>query len=395
MKVAILHRYFWPESISVLPLIYGDIAQLHSERGDDVTVHTGADRDYSADYVARFGDRIRVTAFRSAQDRELAIHKRILNALRLLLIALRVLTQRDKPEVLYIATYPPFLGPMVVLMGRLFARETRFIFYAQDLLLYRMPGRLLKWMYRKTLTFTIRHSALCITISESMRDEVLSYFLPGETPDMARKIAVMRNYSVDLEDPAEAEQHIEKAVDIIYAGNHGEAQNLSAFLEALGHLGGAQPRVAFYGSGTEKDGLRAQADRLGLNIQFHDPVSRDAVRQRIKEARFGLVGAKPDLMKYAFPSKLATYNSVGVRGMVMSDPDEREAIWIRDNGLGFAINPHSPQAMSVDIAAALAQPDGTTSHDLIATAHKVFSKESYLAEVEKLLDRISAGAPKG
>lgn len=388
MKVAILHRYFWPESISAFPLIYGDIAQLHIERGDDVTVYAGADQDYSAAYRDRFGDQITVKGFTSTQDRELSTVRRAMNALRLVLLAFRVLAFGPKPDVMYVATYPPFLAPIVILLGRVFSRKTRFIFYMQDLLVYRMPGRPLKWLYATSLAFAISRTALSVIISESMRDEVLSYFSAAQRPKVAPRIAVMRNYSVDFETAEEAAQSADVAakVDIIYAGSHGKGQNLSAFLEALGLIQGAQPSVVFYGSGTEKDTLRAQAERLKLNVVFHDPVSRDEVRQRIKEARFGLVGAMPDLMKYAFPSKLATYNSVGVQGMVMCAAAEREAIWIKENGLGIAIDPNAPEVMAKDIARALAQTDAPDRQTLIQSAHDVFSKENYLAKFSALLD---------
>lgn len=375
MSVAILNRYFWPESLSTMPLIYGDIAQYHIDLGHKVIICTGCSQDYSKYYESRYQKNLTAYTFISPADRDGSLFRRILNMIKLIAKSSKIIFSRTEGELTYLETNPPFFAMLVMLFGRITMRDRKFIFYIQDNHIYRMPNNFFKWFYKTSLKISIMLSDKSIVISGSMQEELMSYFKDSSSRlDASKKLYILRNYSVDFE--KEACQNSEKSIDIIYAGNHGEAQKLDLFLSALKIIDDPNLKIHFYGSGLEKKNLIAFADQSKLKICFEDTLPRHEVNNKIKNARFGLVGANHDLMKYAFPSKLANYNILGVPGIVMCDPESLEARFIEDNKLGIVVSATSPHEIAKKVAEYLKQDQ--LSYELVKrNAENIFSKEQY------------------
>lgn len=387
MRVLIVHRYFWPENVAVLPLMLRDIVELHLARGHEVRVVTGASADFSAEHEAAFGGRCRVVSFRAGRDREGGALRRVWLSARLLALGLRHLGAR-RWDIVYTVSYPPLMAGALGAWGRLFGRARHLIYYFQDNLVYRVPGRMLKrgfvWAQRRT----IRRASRVVTLSADMAEELVSWFPDAERLAIAAKMRVIQNYAAGST-PATGRQAA-PVRDIIYAGNHGAAQNLGLFLEMLAALDPV-PRTAFFGDGSARAGLTEQARRLGLDdgLTFHEPVGREEIGAEIARSRFGLVGARPDLMRYAFPSKLLAYAAIGIPSLVMCPERSGTASWLRAEGFGHPIDPVSAAEGARQLRAILSKPsqDGEQAERRTRAA-RAFGQARFRAEFTALLDEL-------
>ena len=370
-----------------------DLVDLHHDRGDTVRVVTGTSKDFSADYKREFPDHFEVAAFRADLDRNGGIPRRILISVRLLICCLYHVLFGKKWDLLYTLSYPPLLAWFLIAFGHWSRRVKRSVFYLEDNHVYRVPAGPMRWVYRTVLKSTIAKATCTITLSKEMSDELVSYFPAHRQAEIAAKIALVPNFSPDIGLVDEVFDTFDH--DIIYAGNHGKGQNLPTFLEMLAHPElDPKPKVSFFGSGQVKADLVARTRELGLDsfVTFHDPVSRAEAQREMARARFGLVGAIPGLLRFAFPSKLAGYNIVGTPGIVMCDVNGGTAESLRENGFGFAIDPEDVAAGARALREALAQSDDPSVR--LATKARgldVYGKATYLVKMNALLDDLEAG----
>lgn len=370
MRVLIVHRYFWPEQVTVMADMLRMIAELHLARGDTVRVVAGESGDFGAARRTALPG-AEIAAFRAPIDREGGMARRLLTSLRLARHALG--HARDgRWDVVYAVSYPPGLAALIALAGR--ARHL--VFYLQDNFAWRLPGPL-RAPYRGMMRFTLRRAARTITLTGDMRSELLGWF--RDPREVAPRILVMQNVVPGLGARLEAGPEVR---DIVYAGNHGPAQNLGHFLDALRRMDRV-PRVAFYGSGAEREALVRRAEGLP-GVSFHDTVPREAARAEIARSRLGLVGARPDLLRHAFPSKLLAYAAEGTPSLLMCPEGSEAARWLAETGLGMPLDPADPGRAAAGIAAALAAP---ADRDAIAArARAEFGAERWLAAIGAMLD---------
>lgn len=383
MKVAILHRYFWPESIAALPIMYGDLAEHHLEHGDDVVVCTGIRKGQLSKVRERFADRLQFRYFVSDIDRSRPTVWRAINGFRLLWASIPVLKPKSGVEMVYLATYPPLFALVVMLIGRVADRRRSHLLYLQDNIGYRLQNPWIRRLYVQALKRTIQLSTVTLVISDGMRAELLGYFDDGAGEAIGRKIMTLRNYSVD--DDHEVNPGTSPSVDIVYAGNHGPAQNLKLFLRALVLLENSAPKVEFYGDGASRQELLDLASELGVAVDFFQSIPREQVAQRIMSARFGLVGAVPGLLRGAFPSKLASYTVLGVPALVMAGADDPESKWIAEQGLGTTVDASSDVQLALDLDRVLGSTSEESPVELAQRARSIFSKETYFNRLDEIL----------
>ena len=386
-SVLIVHRYFWPENISETPQLLRTIAGHHLARGDAVRVVTGASGDFARQWDEAFEGKVAVSAFRAPVDRGLGAAQRAKHALRLLRLAISEMFGQ-RTDLLYVLSYPPLVGGLLNAFGPQSGRTRRAVYYVQDLFTYRIGNPILRRLYLAFSGLTIRLADRTVTLSEAMKRQLLLSLSPGSRAAQAPRIVVIPNACSDFErDPPGAPA--QKAYDVIYAGAHGKPQNLDLFVSAMGLLSpGERPRAVFYGSGDARPALIARAEELGLGaaLEFRAPVSRQEIAEEIAKARFGLVGALPGLMDYAFPSKLASYGALGVPSLVMCPEEGETADWLRTSGLGEPLDPVSPERAAEQLRTLFARRARAAEPRAVrAACRRQFGPESYLAALDRLL----------
>lgn len=385
MNVLIIHRYFWPESISTLPIMFKDIVHFHLNKGDNVSVVCGAQSNFEDDYLKEFGPELHVDTFQAEVDRDLTILGRIKNVLKLLSKSKKHVAANPDVDIVYLVSYPPLLAGLLSKYIRSKNSGAKIVYIVQDILNYRIPTALGKSTYNFFHKWTLKQATLVTTLSESMQTELLSLFKKQERDEIKKRIWIIPNYSTDVID---VDQDVpDKITDIIYAGNHGHAQNLYHFIDAVALIDlSNRPSIAFFGNGTEQKKLIAYAKEKSVDIDFNDPVGRKEAQERMSESRFGLVGAMPGLMRYAFPSKLAAYNAAGTRAILMAENSNAISDWIKDAGFGNVIDPTDVTLASQQLVSILSEAENDyNAGDLREKAASFYSKSNYINRLSEML----------
>ena len=385
MKVLIIHRYFWPESISTLPIMFRDVVNFHLENDDTVKVVCGAFEDFQDQYKAEFNSQVKVETFQSDLDRNISLLGRVRNVFRLIKLSRKHLKTSLDYDLVYLVSYPPLFAGIISKYIHLKNKNARTVYIVQDILNYRIPTALGKYIYNQFHKWTLKQMDVVTTLSKSMKTELLSLFSKKRRSQFDQKIHIIPNYSTEKVDLEAALP--EKEFDIIYAGNHGHAQNLIHFIDVVALLEpDERPSISFYGAGTAKQKIVSHAEKMKVVISFHDYVSRAEAQLRMSEARFGLVGAVPGLMRYAFPSKLAAYNTAGTAGILMAEKANEISQWIKNEEFGAVIDPVLKTLACNQLREILNGPEGRyKAYELREKSALFYSKENYINRLKEIL----------
>ena len=386
-RVVIAHRYFWPENVALLPLMLKEVVQLHISKGHEVTVVCGASKDFRQEWEAEFAGKVSLHFFNAKIDRQGGIFLRLFNMMRLWLLTIKTIAVTKNLAMIYLVSYPPIFAGTVLPFVRVFRNSCKTIYYLQDNHTYFLKVPLIRRMFDSYNRILLRKIDIVITLSESMKACLVDLFSFDSAHTIRSKIHVIENFSTDLQQGWNLKPKTKKT-DIIYAGNYGVAQNLQHFLDILVEIKDrVSLSVEFYGDGTEKEVLKEFAIANNLSVNFNDPVSRDEISEKISMAKYGLVAAKPNLMKYANPSKLSAYNAAGTKAIVMCESESDLAKWLDHHNLGFVISPTERMLGGDQLLEILDEPEYSQCN-LLETANTIFSRDKYLNNLERLIDNL-------
>ena len=345
-RILIVHRYFWPENISNLPLMLADIVDYHIKNNEEVHLCCGSSSDFISVREKRFKKKVNINSFRSDLDRNHNIFIRLINILRLLILSLRTINKYNF-DILYIVSYPPFLSFLILIYKKIFNKKYNIIFYIQDNFSYRFRNQFIKFFYNYTLKKNITESLFSIVISDSMK----KFIIDNDKKNilLKRKLFVLRNYSVDKV----LEINNEKDIDIIYAGNHGKAQNLKYFLSSLVYLKDMNLKIEFYGEGSEKKQLEKYCQEKNIGVKFYPYLNRDKVLEKINKSKFALISLAPNMLNYAFPSKILTYLSAGSMPLFLLDSNITEISWLKRNNIALVLPSNNKKEFVTELRLAI------------------------------------------
>lgn len=391
MEILILFRYFWPESrVAEEPHMLREVVKMHLARGDQVRVVCGSAEDCQARWAEEFPVGVRFTWFRAAIDRDGPLWMRMVNCARLLTLGVAALLPPRSLALVYVFAYPPGVAGAIIFLCRLVRRRTRVILSFQDNLEYRIPGRVPRALYRAYNRFCLRHATCTVVLSEEMRSHLLQSFPAQSRARVADRIKILNNFYAEDVPPVEPGR--QTVYDVIYAGNHGPGQNLRFFLRVLARCQRAAPlRVVFFGNGTDKHGLLQLNAELNAGVEFREPIGRQQIAKEMRSARFGLVAMRPDLSRYAFPSKIAAYTCNGTPALLMSDPAGNLGRWISREQLGAAINPENEAQAADQLNRLVTGPGELAPSELAARARELFGKDHFLRQLEEIVNKVTAG----
>lgn len=341
MNVLIISRYFWPEDgVSEEPYILKEYVDWHLSQHHNIEVVSGTQNHYMGDLSKYKKLRVKFSYFISSIDRRLSFSKRILNSLILLLLASKSVIFNRRFDIIYLPSNPPFLALFIVVINKIFFKKSKIIFMIQDNMIYRINNKLLKWIYKKNMKYTLTMSPIIIVLSQPMKDEIVSYFTKSESNKISKKIHVLLNFT-NLDENVHEKNVIfsERVIDIIYAGNHGKSQSLINFLKIIKEINPVnRPRILFYGEGEDKLNVLNYSKKHKLGINFHNAISKNDIIKKISESKYGLVCMSEPLSSYAFPSKLATYLSAGTKVILCVNGYDPLSDIVQDKGYGFVID---------------------------------------------------------
>lgn len=386
MKVLIVHRYFWPEdSVAEEPLMLKDYVNWHLGKGHEVDIVFGSQDDYSDLWKEQFKSKLNFHYFISDIDRKLSFLNRILNSIRVLLLAARSILSSRKFDLIYVFSNPPLVSLFINILNRFKKKKSKVIFILQDNVIYRIKNDIVKLLFKNYLKQVVSLSDVTLTLSEPMKYEIESYFSEKYQSLVRRKVFVLVNFCFDLDTSSDDLCHKKDLIDIIYAGNHGPSQGLMSFLEVIANIKNHRSlKISFYGEGTQKEEIIKKSRKLDLMIKFHPNISRKEIKPIIAKSKFGLVSMEKSLGSYAFPSKLASYLSCGTKVIVSSNGEDPLKNYIEKNNCGFAVDSANPTKAAEIISQKLELFD-ERKNKISRKVLEQFDKNIYFKTLDKII----------
>ncbi|WP_422026168.1 glycosyltransferase family 4 protein [Roseovarius sp.] len=354
MKVLLTHRFFWPDTAPYAVMLRA-IGNALADAGHKVHVLSSMPSYRSETRPTDTPRRETLGALEVKRIRVLADEKR--NPLRrltnvlLYCWALFVNVLRLRPDVVAASTFPPVAAAWSAsFAARLVG--SKFVYHMQDIhpevsiysggrLGRGLPMRLMRWLDNQTL----RRSSAIVVLSQDMADTLAQRQL-GPLP-----IHVVNNFSLDLsgetEEPPEELRKAPGRRRVIFAGNLGRFQNLPQMTEAVSRLFADFPdlELFFLGSGTALPELKRRwGDHPQIGFGPFLPFSQ--AKSLIAEADVGLVSLEKNLFRVAYPSKIASYLSLGVPVLALVEPHSAIATQIVDENLGATAPADDPEAVA-------------------------------------------------
>ncbi|GAA4476806.1 glycosyltransferase family 4 protein [Gluconacetobacter asukensis] len=284
--------------------------------------------------------------------------RRSFNYLSFFLSALVYLLLRRTPfDIAYVYHPPITVGLAAAVAGLL--RRLPFILDVQDLWPDTLAatgmagGRRSMRLVGLLCRFVYRRSDAIVAQSEGMKTALNAHGVPAD------KLVTIRNW-------AEAEPPINEGEArlaphhfvVVYGGNLGRAQDLGTVLDAAARLRERKPDILIrlYGGGVEAEPLRARAEALSLtNVEFHGPVSKDAIGAIFAQADALLVHlADHPLFAITVPSKVQAYLAMG-RPIVAGLAGEAARLLVESKAAVVA-PPGDPRALAEAIASLADMP---------------------------------------
>jgi glycosyltransferase involved in cell wall biosynthesis len=347
-RVLAIHRYYWPDTPPYASILRA-IAERWAAAGHRVDILT-SQPSYKPEVIAHAP---KVEQVHGVTVRRLPMKpdrssrwRRVFNVGWFpVAVASRVLVGR-RYDVVMCSTVPPvLLGWAVSLAARL--RRARFVYHCMDLHpeIGRLSGEfssgpVYKLLSRMELS-ACRRAAAIVVLSEDMERAVLD-----RDPALADRIVVLTNFELpdyegegdpDLASPVPARPD---RLRVVFTGNLGRFQGLDTIVQAVLGAGPelADVELVLMGEGAarpELERLLAEAGPAGAGrVTLVPHGSPRAVRALLRTAHMGLVSLSPEVIRFAYPSKTATYLGAGLPLLVAVEPDSFLARTVLEHRVG-------------------------------------------------------------
>jgi hypothetical protein len=394
-RVLITHRYFWPEDLSLYPLMLKDIAEWHVRQGHEVTVFTASASTLTKQtqrrlWAADCGIHLQEVAL--PIDRGRSILPRLWAVATYARRLWRVV-RSEEANLIIAGTTPPIVPGLVTRLAK--RRDAKFLYYVQDIApemlaasgrwFTRSSGKLLSMLDRRT----VDTADATITISEEMRSTL------RQRPKATGNLHSVSNYVIDAAIGRKPPLRGERP-RLLFAGNQGKLQNLPHFLRAVAIAIQSEAfDVDIVGAGSEHHRLRTLASELGLsNVTFHGQVARDAAQDLIAASDVGVVAAAPGLYRVAYPSKINSYLIGGLPSLVFADSGSPIDRWLADNEFGMTACPTDTDLAAESIVRIVGEVRaGRYSADYISQrASELLSARAYFNDYQAIVDPLLQAA---
>jgi glycosyltransferase involved in cell wall biosynthesis len=144
---------------------------------------------------------------------------------------------------------------------------------------------------------------------------------------------------------------------VVYAGAHGQANDLAVVLRAAHQLDTDRRIVfVFVGDGKEKPALQRLADELHLaNVRFLPPVPKESMPDVLAAADCGLAILQPlPLFATTYPNKVFDYMAAGRPVLLALEGPMRQVV--EEEDAGVAVPPGDPAALAGGVRRLVSDP---------------------------------------
>lgn len=318
MKILLLCHYFAPEPGAPQARLL-ETSRAWVAAGHEVTVLTGfpnhptgilAENDRGLLFREDRMDGIRILRSWLYATPNKGFLRKIAGHLSFMVTAVLIGGARARRPDVVIASSPTFFSVLSAFVLGLYWRRP-FVFEVRDLWpaifseLGVLTNRRILGVLEGLELFLYRRAARVITVTEGFRQDIVKRGI-----DSAKVATITNGVDPEFFSPRieqEAERRRTGKFTVLYLGAHGISHALQRILDVAEELSG-DPEIefVFVGSGAEKEGLVARAERDGLqNVRFVPPVGKTEVREWYGAADVALVPLRDvPLFTTFIPSKL-------------------------------------------------------------------------------------------
>ena len=216
----------------------------------------------------------------------------------------------------------------------------------RELLLSYGPLQVASWLTDRSVNCVLEHSSGVMVTSSHLEENLRSRFAERgyELP-----LVTIRNVFPSRTDFVHqyAKEDAKEALNVLYAGTIGRAQNLANAVEAarIAATSGVDVRLRFVGAGAAKEALSAMAEALDVDAEFYFRRPADALDEHYEWADTALVHLTDwEPLERAVPSK--TYELMS-SGLHISGVVAGEAAGIIENcNAGKVVPPERPEELA-------------------------------------------------
>lgn len=363
MRILAVHRYFWPDTPPYASFLRS-IGQRWAADGHDVEILTAQPSYTSSSGVGPRPSKERLDDLDVTRVHVVPEGGRVPGQLLNLVvfptqIAWKILTGPRRDMIMCSTAPQVTLGFAVSAAARL--RGSKFVYHCMDLHpeIGRLSGEFANPVAFRLLSkmdqITMRRADTIIVLSQDMKLAILD-----RDPSLAPKIEVINNFALP-DDTTLASSPLAPAgpetLRIVFTGNIGRFQGLEIAVDAVRELSPGTPvELILMGEGKAKESLVAAARAIEGNddraVTFLPHGSAAEAKALMRTADLGLVSLVPEVVKYAYPSKTATYAVEGLPLLVACDQESELARTVKDRGLGLSVPTGDVNAMARAIEAA-------------------------------------------
>lgn len=349
-KVAIVHRYFWPQNYPYASMLK-DISESLIGKGADLSVYTsysGLESENKQREVWQRETGATIHSVSLPSERSMSVVKKTWYAAKFFVwLFYKLLMSRQ--DIFMVATTPPVLiAFLVTVISKLKGADV--IYHCQDIhpeSLYVNKSLNSMFLYKvlKFLdTYTVRNASKVIVLSEDMKKTLTRRGVSGEN------IHVINNFIFHFLEAGEQKslddfEPQDEKVRFLFAGSLGRFQNLKLLIKAIGFFKDRKDiEFLFLGDGPLKPVIKEYCQSNDLdNVLFREQVPVDDALRYMYASDVGLVSISEGVADVAYPSKSIMYFSTGLPVLAVVDEHSELFRMVNDNGLGIAVFPREEE----------------------------------------------------
>lgn len=332
-RVVLVNRDFWKEGNVIGEALLALAERLSGSMSVAVVTQSRVNLASQLAAAGR-GQDVHVCAIAPLTSHASSLLRKGLEAVRFAVYAF-VALWKLRPAAVYVATNPPILVPFLCMLYCKWA-SARLVYHVQDIHpeITNIVAPMHPWLFRilKMLECNVLTNASeIVTINAIMRDEILQRSLP------LAAIHVLENPALDVDT-----RGVQRSKGFIYCGNAGRLQRIPVLLEALRkyYVAGGKLPFFYVGGGYYKSAFESLSLEFP-HIRCLGEMAADAAARAIAACDWAVLPLEDSVMKFAFPSKSATYVLAGARILAISSPGTALATWVEQNGYGLNAAPES------------------------------------------------------
>ena len=345
MKITLVYRHYWPDT-PPLGLMLRDITQWLVQAGHEVEVIT-AQPSYKPDAKIPKQPRREIIAGVSIRRVALFPEKgpgavKIINTALFLFCAFLICLFGKKRDLVWAGTTPPVVQAFILSLAAKIRRAT-FLYQMQDIypeiamvsgeISRLFPVKLFRWMDG----FTLKNAAAVTVLSDDMANAIKARGINTANVSLINNFTLVNN-DAEHETYRPKLKKGEPAV-FVFAGNVGRFQNLTAVLEAFRLVDPKEAVLRIIGEGRAKSELKDFAEKYKMqNVVFENYMPSDTVFKEMQLCHIGLVSLAPNIVRYAFPSKVLTYMAADLPMLALVEDDSSLAKLLAERNIGMNVD---------------------------------------------------------